>query len=151
MRNARPHYFIRRTRREDEGLNPSEHTEAARLIRCANAHLDEAPELEWLFAIPNGGWRKKAVAKKLKAEGVKPGVHDYLLPVPRQGFAGLFVELKSLDGHGSKEQREFAVFVRSQGYRAEFAKGGAEAWRIISEYLGIRTKPAWVALWASVA
>lgn len=52
------------------------------------------PELARLFAIPNGGQRDKITAGKLKAEGVKPGVPDIFLPVPRHVWAGLFVEMK---------------------------------------------------------
>ncbi len=60
----------------------------------------EAPaeELNWLFAVPNGGLRDKITAAKLRHEGVKPGVPDLFLPLPfdnRNGkWAGLFIEMK---------------------------------------------------------
>lgn len=42
-----------------------------------------ADKLRWLHAIPNGGERHGAVAGKMKAEGVKSGIYDLFLPVPR--------------------------------------------------------------------
>jgi len=52
------------------------------------------PELELLYAIPNGGHRNKATAGKLKAEGVKSGVPDLHLPIARGGYHSLYVEMK---------------------------------------------------------
>ena len=44
-----------------------------------------------LFAIPNGGHRHKAVAVKLRAEGVCAGVPDLMVPEAHGGFNGLFI------------------------------------------------------------
>lgn len=70
------------------------------------------PELRWLHAIPNGGYRDKITAGKLKAEGVKRGIPDIFLPLTmnfpppivqiigeplppkRVQFSGLYVEMK---------------------------------------------------------
>lgn len=128
---------LRITRREAAGKSATEHTEAVRLMRTVRAHEGLHPELVWFHHIPNGGKRHRTVAGKLKAEGVKKGVHDYFLPVARQGFHGLYIELKSLDGDESSDQERFAAFVREQGYRAEFVWGWEAAWAVIADYLGI--------------
>lgn len=48
-------------------------------VTCAE-FLDAClPDDAVWFAVPNGGLRNKAVAGKLKAEGVKPGVPDILI------------------------------------------------------------------------
>ena len=73
---------------------PSEHTEAVVFMRAVRGAEAQWPELRWLFAVPNGGWRAKRTAAAMKAEGAKPGVPDYLLPVARGGFSGLAIELK---------------------------------------------------------
>lgn len=55
---------------------------------------EAVPELEDMFAIPNGGKRDKITAANLRREGVKRGVPDVFLPVRRGAWAGLFIELK---------------------------------------------------------
>lgn len=44
------------------------------------------------FAVPNGGWRNRTVAAKLKAQGVRAGVPDMLVLFP--GARIQFWELK---------------------------------------------------------
>lgn len=51
-------------------------------------------ELALLHHIPNGGARSKATAGRLKAEGVKAGIPDICLPVPKNGYGALYIELK---------------------------------------------------------
>lgn len=80
------------------------------------------PALLRLFAIPNGGQRDKITAGKLKAEGVKRGVPDIMLPAPRGRFAGLFVEMKRPKATGqaagatSEDQDSWIGYLRSAGY-----------------------------------
>ena len=95
-------------------------------------------ELALLFAVPNGGHRSKATAGRLKAEGVKPGVPDLCLPVPRGGSHGLFVELKRRKGSTtSPEQREWLSRLAGQGYATVVAKGWDEAAESITRYLSM--------------
>lgn len=115
---------------------PSEHEEAKAFFARVRLHEQNMPELRLLYAVPNGGDRHRAVAAKMKAEGVRPGVPDYALPVPRGGLHGLYIELKRLDGRASREQNEWIQGLRDRGYRAEVARGADEAWRILREYLG---------------
>lgn len=129
--------YTRITRREKSGLAPSEHTEGVRLMRALSYHLGGTPELRWFFHVPNGGWRNRTVAAKLKGEGLKPGVADYCLPVPRGGFNGLFLELKAGKGRASKEQKEFAEFVLAQGYKHVFVTGWEAAYAAVKDYMGI--------------
>ena len=75
-------------------LTGSEHEEQVALFEWAEWNKRQYPELELMFAIPNGGQRHVVVAKKLKDEGVKAGVPDIFLPVARQ-----FSQIKGeLDG-----------------------------------------------------
>lgn len=52
------------------------------------------PELALLHHIPNGGTRDAVEAKHLKQQGVKSGVPDLCLPVPRGQYHGLYIEIK---------------------------------------------------------
>lgn len=81
----------------------SEHDTQAAFFRWAS--FQRIPGLEQMHAIPNGGARHPAVAAKLKAEGVKPGVPDVYWPLPRGAFTGLAIEFKHADAGPSKEQR----------------------------------------------
>lgn len=69
------------------------------------AAVQAIPELALLYHIPNGGSRHKAEAARLRAEGVRAGVPDLCLPVPRGGFHGLYIELKRLRGGRLSEQQ----------------------------------------------
>ena len=75
------------------------------------------PELRLLHAIPNGGKRDIRTAAMLKAEGVKPGVPDICLPVPRGGKHGLYIELKRRKGGTvSKAQEAWIRALMAQGF-----------------------------------
>lgn len=116
--------------------SPTEHVEAAMLMRAVRGHEHLHPELRLLHAIPNGGHRSKRTAIDLKAEGVKAGVPDYFLPVARGGRHGLYVELKrTRGGRVSTEQSAWLAALEAQGYRVAVAKGWEAAWDEIRDYL----------------
>ena len=97
------------------------------------------PTLRWLHAIPNGGNREPREALRLKRQGVKPGVSDIFLPVPSNGYHGLYIELKRRKLHGrasvTRQQSEFLTFANSNGYRAVICYGANEAIEEIERYL----------------
>jgi hypothetical protein len=108
------------------------------------------PELSMMFAIPNGGARgddrrsNKIRGGMLKAEGVKPGVPDVLLPVKRGQWSGLFIELKrprsdgKAAGRASDEQSEWIPKLQAQGFGAMTAHGFEAARDAIVQYLEYR-------------
>ena len=114
----------------------TEHQEQAMLITWARHTESHWPELALLHAVPNGGWRHKATAGRLKAEGLKPGVPDLCLPVARHGYHGLYLEMKSKKGRLRPEQKWWLVRLNAQGYHAVVCKGFASAVDVITEYLG---------------
>lgn len=101
------------------------------------------PELKWFHAVPNGGSRGDTVKSRLirgsqlKAEGVKSGVSDTMLPVKRNGFSGLYIELKKPGKikDTSLEQDEFGAFVQSQGFKFEVHDSWLSAAKSIEAYL----------------
>lgn len=99
------------------------------------------PELQWLFAIPNGGERGKGVAGRLKAEGVKPGVPDLCLPLARHGVHGLYVELKRPKSVGRTEgvvssfQKQWHAALKNNGYGVAVCYGWIEARDCLIRYL----------------
>lgn len=87
---------------------------------CVRGFANEYPELweaQALYAIPNGGYRNKATAARMKAEGVVAGVADMFLSVARAGFYGLYIELKTDDGAQSPAQKKFQKNAEARGYK----------------------------------
>lgn len=126
-------------------INHVEHQHQAALVNWAwMVPLPKASDVvegskiaHYLLAIPNGGARIKSEAIRLKAEGVKPGVSDTLLPLRRHGFAGLWLELKAPGKKPTDLQREWLERMALAGYRAEWADSWEKAACIIAEYVGV--------------
>lgn len=68
------------------------------------------------FAVPNGGHRNIQTAARLKAEGVTSGVSDLLLFVARRGYHALCVEVKTMTGRQSENQKNWECRVKEQGF-----------------------------------
>lgn len=117
--------------------NPTEHVEAVRFIQLVRMHAAKHPDLLMLVAVPNGERRTRWQASQKKAEGIAAGYPDYALDVARGGFHGLRVELKSMTGYASREQKVWIERLRNQGYRAEVCRGAYAAWSVVCDYLGI--------------
>jgi hypothetical protein len=121
----------------------TEHGAQAALFFWASMHLQEYPQLRALFAIPNGGLRHPATAARLAAEGVRKGVPDIMLAVPKNIWAdpnkpwycGLFIELKIGTNKPTKEQQEWLYFLSQSGYRTHVCYGWEEARDKIISYL----------------
>ena len=110
---------------------PSEHQEQAAVVQWMCLQF---PGLS-VFAIPNGGHRHKATAARLKAEGVRPGLPDLMIPVPWNGKHGLFVEMKrQKGGQVSAAQHEVIATLRAWGYAVEVCPGFEAAKAAIEEY-----------------
>lgn len=117
---------------------PTEHQEQAAVYRWVRLSERQHPELQTLFAVPNGSHRNKITAVRLQAEGVRPGVPDlvWLHPSPT-GFHGLLIEMKRLKGGRiSPEQDAFMLAARSAGYCPVVAYGWREAVSLICQYAG---------------
>lgn len=85
--------------------------------------------------VPNGGYRSKATAGRLKSAGVRRGVPDILGFVPRQGFVGLAIELKATGGRLSPQQAEWLDHLNSIGWLAVVCVGLDKAQETIASYL----------------
>lgn len=121
----------------------TEHGEQVALFAWCSLPDTQAayPELRWLYAIPNGGYRDAITAGRLKAEGVKRGVPDTCLPVARKGVHGLYIELKrpSTDaqkaGKLSVDQDRWIDGLRGNGYGACVCVGWEAARDVLISYL----------------
>lgn len=113
----------------------TEEEEQIRLFQMVEEKLSEYPELSFLFHVPNGGHRSKATAGRLKAAGVKAGVPDLFLPVPRGKYHGMVCELKVQGGRLTPDQRAWLETLTEFGYYAVVAFGADEALESLIAYL----------------
>jgi hypothetical protein len=110
--------------------------EQSALMAELRVRMPEVADL--IFHVPNGGHRVKAVAAKLKAQGVKAGIPDLVLPMARGGFFGLYIEFKATppnDAPISPSQHERIRKLNEQGYLAVVCRGHFDTVEQIRAYL----------------
>lgn len=96
------------------------------------------PIADLAWHTPNGGKRNAREAARLKAMGVKPGVPDVFIAIPRGEHAGLFVELKAGRNGATPSQMATMADLASAGFSVALAMGWVEAAAVIADYLGVR-------------
>lgn len=112
-----------------------ESKEQEHLIKWCNIAKCKYPHLDRIYSIPNGAWvNNKWEALKLKKEGLKAGVPDLFLPVPRHGYHGLYIELKHGKNKAQPNQKEWISFLNSMGYKAVVAWEFEGAKEVIENY-----------------
>lgn len=124
--------------KSDDLIKHTEHGEQAALIQWAKASECNWPELALLFAVPNGGHRSKTTALRLRMEGVKAGVSDLFLPVPRDGYHGFWIEMKVGSNHRTLAQCDWQDHMEAQGYAVVTCWGFDQAKDAIELYLESR-------------
>lgn len=72
----------------------------------------------------------------MRALGVKPGVADLFLPIPRRQYSGLWIELKRRRGGKlGFEQKEWLEKMAEHGFATGIARGYREALVLVVHYL----------------
>ena len=85
---------------------PSEHEEQTAFVNWFRHTYKDV----LILAIPNGGYRNKYEAMRLKKEGVYKGVPDLYIPAFKT-----WVEMKTTTGQLSKAQKEVIEYLQSIG------------------------------------
>ncbi len=93
------------------------------------------PELKWAYAIPNGGKRDKIEAAHLKRQGVKAGVSDIFVPLPKGKYHGLYIEMKVKPNKPTDKQKDFLADMAVAGYATAVCYGADDAIRVTKQYL----------------
>ena len=110
----------------------TEDQEQAEVIKWAN----RKPWGQFLLHIANETLGGKERVLRNAALGVRKGVPDLLLPIPRNGLHGLWIEMKRLDGGTvSRNQRAWIDALNTMGYRAVVCRGADQAIAEITEYM----------------
>lgn len=117
-------------------MRHEEDSEQLALMEWVGMRVARYPALKWLIHIPNGGKRNAREAARLRGMGVKRGVSDLFLPVPRGGYHGLWIELKRRDGGRlSEEQRLWLEAMAENGYKTDVCAGWESAAETIEAYM----------------
>jgi len=75
------------------------------------------------------------MAAVMKAEGLRSGVPDVFMAMPRGKFHGLFLEFKSNAGRLTENQLVYCANLRSMGYQVEVVRSITEAMSIVVSYM----------------
>lgn len=87
------------------------------------------------YAIPNGGYRTKTTACLMHAEGVVSGVPDLHIPIPRGGYASLYIEMKNgKKGVLSDHQKEIIPRLQAYGNKVVVCRTFDEFKKEVEEY-----------------
>lgn len=114
----------------------SEHAEQVALFQALALH----PECRWIHAVPNGGYRSKTTAVNLRNEGVKKGVWDLFCCYPRNGFHGMYIEMKFGRNKLTEEQEAFRSHCEAEGYYCIVAYSWQDAYQAIMGYMGLEKR-----------
>lgn len=115
---------------------PIEDEEQIAVFDWANGNMKKYPELEYMYHPPNGKYRTMYEAGLLKRMGVKRGVSDIHLPVPKGKYCGLWVEMKRLEGGRlEQDQKIWLSAMKRLGHFAVCCEGWQEAVEYIEAYL----------------
>jgi VRR-NUC domain len=107
--------------------------EIARAIE-RHYHLRAAPNV-FMFAVPNGGYRRPIEAAIMKGLGVRAGVPDTCWIKNGRAY---FLEIKAPGGRLSEAQEQTLIALRASGALATHAHGLDEALRILEGWQLLR-------------
>jgi hypothetical protein len=122
--------------------------EKRRELGVVTEHEEQKSFCEWMdakrilyFSVPNGvvfgGMSSQAIARYrayLRAEGLQRGAPDLVIVDPVPGSrVHVVVEMKSLTGKESPEQRAFLDEMEARGWKVLIAHGRDEAVRMMTE------------------
>ncbi len=130
-----------------------------RVINKKRSRTIYAPEwkecvwfVKWCFLnhikvrhIPNEGKRSKKTNLILTAMGMVSGTPDFIIPISRNGYGSLWLEMKQNRIYTKSEQKKPTwikqerqiMELRELGNMADFSFGWVQAARMTSDYLGI--------------
>lgn len=106
-----------------------------------NLNKKKYPEYHFIVATPNQGFLGgKIWGSKRKKEGLSKGFPDISVLIPKNGYAGFFLELKIGKNKPSKEQIFWVKKLNAVGYLAcvFYARSWVELVNEINKYLKIK-------------
>lgn len=117
-----------------------EAAEQIKLFRWVDFAVNQYPELEMLYHIPNGGSRNPIEAANLKRQGVRAGVPDLCLPIARGKYHGMYIEMKYGDNKPTENQKHWLRNLQRYGYATSICYSAEVAIADIEKYLNLEDK-----------
>ena len=108
--------------------------EQAKVIAWARANKRNYPYLWMLHCSLNGVKLSAIQASIAKAQGMLSGVPDLFLPVPKNGYHGLFIEMKYGSNKVTENQEKFLQNAANAGYAVSVCYSANEAIKRIEDY-----------------
>lgn len=88
-----------------------------------------------IYAVPNGGKRTLTEGAIKRFEGMTVGIPDLHIPVPRKGYASLYIEMKNgKAGRLSDYQKDMIERLRSYGNKVEVVRTLDEFMAVVDDY-----------------
>lgn len=129
--------LLEKSRKHQRTHNPDREHELQ--VACVEWFRYQYPRLsKRLFAVPNGGYRDRRTATKLKDEGVLSGVSDLILLKPNKHFHALLIEMKVTEKYSrqSSEQKEWQKELTSlDEYKYVVCRSIDDFMREVNDYL----------------
>lgn len=88
-----------------------------------------------LFAVPNGGRRDASSGRRLKEEGVLPGVADLILLKSNRFYGALLIEVKTDKGKQSEYQKGWEEKITADGFKYVVVRSLDEFITVVENYL----------------
>ena len=111
-----------------------EAAEQENVIKWARDNEKTYPFLWMLHSSLNGVKLSKMQAGKAKQQGMLSGVPDLFLPVPKNGYHGLFIEMKYGSNKVTEKQEKFLQNAANVGYAVSVCYSANEAIKRIEDY-----------------
>jgi len=116
-------------------MTHEEQQQQTALFNWAAIMEHQIPELALMYHIPNEGKRSKVSGAVLKSMGLKKGIPDVCLPVPRGKYGALYIEMKAEHGVVTREQKAMMAALEEGGNKCVVCRSWTEAKEEIEAYL----------------
>lgn len=128
-------HILKYLKGKESTMKPTEHQEQKTVVdycKIKRIPIVAIPNSQKMSAIDRDiAWR---VTEKLKAEGMAKGFPDLFIPVVNDK-GGLFIEMKSLSGTVSPDQKDWISQLNNTGYKAVICHSSIDAIKVIEEYV----------------
>lgn len=91
-----------------------------------------------IYHIANEGKRTRYTGSLLKQMGMRTGFPDLCVPVPKGKFHGFYIEMKSLSGKATEDQKRWLKTLKNNGYATAICNGADEAINKIEKYMKLK-------------